>query len=157
MVLAIVSATLIEIYVHNRVAAAPVETVTVEKVVEVDITSDRIEQTKRDIVTRLSTECEYQGWHATATPHIIDSDGKGGKQVVFGPFQFVPTTVTYYYKKLYGKEITQAEAIMCAMGWDCSYELAYDIIWEVKGGLFEWTNCANKLDLVKRVEVIKSL
>lgn len=130
-----------------------------EKVVTVvDTTSaEKIEAKKTEVVTTLSTQCEYQGWNESSKPYVIEDNRRGALQVVFGPFQFVPSTVVHYKEVLYSEAITQADAIRCALDWDCSYKLAYDIIWKHKGGIFEWENCARKLDLIKTVEVLKAL
>ncbi|MDZ4228267.1 MAG: hypothetical protein U1E54_03400 [Candidatus Levybacteria bacterium] len=127
------------------------------KIIEKDNLTPKIEELKKAVVYKLTEQCEYQGWTSESKPYKIEDNKKGGLQVVFGRWQFVPSTIIHYYNVLYGKKITEMEAVMIALDEKQAYKLTYDIIWKIKGGIWEWENCANKLNLKERIEFIKEL
>lgn len=71
----------------------------------------------------------------------------GGKRNIecdsWGVMQFKLTTVMYYYDVLYGEKITEKEALLIALDDDQARALATDIIFEVEGGVWNWSAANN--------------
>lgn len=71
----------------------------------------------------------------------------GGKRHIgcdsWGVMQFKLTTVMHYYEELYGEKITQKEALLIALDDEKARALARDIIFEVEGGVWNWTAANN--------------
>lgn len=57
----------------------------------------------------------------------------------WGVMQFKLTTVMHYYSVLYGEDITQKQALQIALNDDDARALARDIIFEVEGGVWNWS------------------
>lgn len=133
---------------------------------EVDVSDTRyqakIDSLKNQVVEDLR-KCERA--HYTESDGVIIYDplvsnpSKTAKRDVpsIGTLQFKQSTVQYYYKKLYGKEITLKDSAIIALDDAKSGQLAKDIIFKEKGGYTNWKNCANSLSLSSRIETIKSL
>lgn len=71
----------------------------------------------------------------------------GGKRNIecdsWGVMQFKLTTVMHYYDVLYGKQITEKEALLIALDDDQARALASDIIFKVEGGVWNWSAANN--------------
>lgn len=71
----------------------------------------------------------------------------GGKRHIgcdsWGVMQFKLTTVMHYYDVLYGKKITEKEALTIALDDDKARALARDIIFDVEGGVWNWSAANN--------------
>jgi hypothetical protein len=117
----------------------------------IDLAPKKIAELKKDVVVRLM-RCE--GGRFSESDGIIIFDTN--KEASIGRAQFQRKTVIYYYKKLYGQDITPKEAIMIALDDAKAAKLAEDIIFEADG-LKNWLNCANKLGLAADVQVIRSI
>jgi len=74
-----------------------------------------------------------------------------------GTYQFKKSTVIYYYKILYGQEITGKEAVLIALDDDRAGELVEKIIFETDKGLDNWLNCARKVGAYEQLKIIKQL
>lgn len=61
----------------------------------------------------------------------------------WGVMQFKLTTVIYYYDVIYGKTITQKQALIIALDDNEARALASDIIFNVEGGVWNWTAANN--------------
>ena len=111
----------------------------------------KVEAMKESIVDKIQA-CESAG-HTEDEAIIIIDNG----QLSLGTFQFFRPTIQHYYKTLYNQEITMKEAAIIAFDDVKARQLAYDIIWDVEGGIWEWENCARKTNVVPEIEVIKKL
>lgn len=127
----------------------------VEVIKEIDTSVEKIEDIKQQLVEDLSTNCEVLGVPAGQQngKTIMDTNGYYSR----GKWQFQTKTVQYYYEKFYGKDITVDEAVLIAHTEDKARDLAYDIIWKEVGGVWNWQNCANKLGLAQKIEIIRQL
>lgn len=117
----------------------------------IDKFPEKIESLKDDVVNQLMS-CESAGHDEDDGIIIFDTNNKAS----IGQAQFQVKTVIYYYKKLYGKDITPKEAILIALDQDKAASLAKDIIFKADG-LGNWYNCTKKLGLDSQVAVIKKL
>ena len=75
----------------------------------------------------------------------------------FGPYNFKITTMQHYYKKFYGEDLTQHQALEYALDEELSREVAYKVIFEEVGGIWNWENSANKINAKARIEIIREL
>jgi len=84
---------------------------------------------------------------------------KGVKKILvpsFGSYQFKKSTVQFYYKELYNKDITGLEAINIALSDEKAGELASDIIFK-ENALNNWYNCTKKHNLQGKLDIINLL
>lgn len=127
----------------------------VVKEVMVDMSVEKIEDIKQQIVEDLSSKCEVLGVPEGQAngKTIMDSNGYYSR----GKWQFQTKTVQYYYDKLYGKDIAVDEAVLIAHTEEKARSLAYDIIWKEVGGVWNWENCTNKLGLAQKIEIVRQL
>lgn len=127
--------------------------------VEVDTLPGKIDGLKKDLIQRLSN-CERAGHTEDEGIIIYDDNSAGtlGKQIPsIGTLQFKKSTVQYYYKTLYKKDITPKEAVIVALDDSKAFELAQDIIFTTDKGLSNWVNCSNKLGLASEVAIINKI
>lgn len=80
----------------------------------------------------------------------------------WGEWQFKIKTVMHYTKELDGKDITQVEALVIALDKNQADKLAERIIFEVKGGVWNWSVTKGheayyneKISLVRELEAIR--
>lgn len=126
----------------------------------IDLTPQKIADLKSDLVHRLS-QCESAG-HGDDYGLITFDQNKAGTLSArntpsIGPLQFKITTLQTFYKQRTGKEISGRDAVVLALGYDTASDLASYVIFETKGGIYNWANCATKLNLVAEVEVLKRI
>lgn len=130
---------------------------------EVDVSDTRfnakIDVLKMQLVEQLMS-CESPGYKdsdglITFDPHRLDKTLKNAPSI--GRLQFKVSTVQYYQKTLYNADLTATEAIKFALDTEKAKVLARDIIFKSSNKANDWLNCANKLDLNKRIDLIKSL
>ena len=69
----------------------------------------------------------------------------------WGPLQFKITTVQHYYKTLYSEDISQKEALFIALDEEKATKLAQDIIFEVEGGIYEWSASSKHVEYYNAV------
>lgn len=126
----------------------------------VDMTPQRIAEFKADLVYRL-LKCEAAGYKEEDAIVMYDNNSRGtltGKNVwSFGQLQFKVSTIQKYVKDRTGVSISQKDAVLLALDTPKASELASWIIFETKGGIWNWKNCAESLGLPKEVEIIKKL
>lgn len=96
--------------------------------------------------------CETRDIKERDATIILDTNNK----MSIGRYQFQITTVQWYYKKLFNKEINRVEAIQIAVDEERATELARAIIFDSTGGIHNWVNCARKHNLVEKVTIIKT-
>ncbi len=115
---------------------------------------NKIERLKWGIVDELA-ECETGGIpHGQKNAFVrVDTNGYYSR----GKWQFQLKTIQYYVNKLEHRDITLDEAAYIAHHEKMARQLAYKIIWKEKGGIYNWANCARKLGLPQKIEVIRKL
>jgi multidrug efflux pump subunit AcrA (membrane-fusion protein) len=142
------------------------------KEIEVDVSdkmfAQKIDSLEKSVVKQVES-CESVGfkesdalvtYDPTNTQRAVDSNNvivdKG--QMSYGVLQFKTKTVQYYYKSLYGKTLTNLDAILVALNASSSEALAQDIMFtSPKMGLTDWTNCSNRLNLEVLIVAIKKI
>lgn len=113
----------------------------------------KVEALKDSIVDDLAAKCETRDVKEPDAAIILDSNA----QMSIGAWMFQIKTVQLYVKKFEGREIDRVEAIRIAVDHDAARALAKRIIFEEAGGIYNWRNCADRLNLVPQIEVIKKL
>lgn len=144
------------------------ETKVIEKKVVVDNSlKNKIESLKHGILEDLRT-AEVQGYEHMDAIIVFDPLKKdlescrrvGGVKLhcySFGHFNFKIETVKYYYGKFYNKTLTDKEAMDIALDNDKAYDLAYKVIFDEVGGIYNWINSGKKINAVERIELIREL
>lgn len=129
--------------------------VEVEKIKEVDTSIEKIETIKKQLVEDLALNCEVKGVPEGSRNGmtVMDSNSAYSR----GMWQFQTRTVQHYYEILYNKTLSDDEAILVAHTEDKARALAYDIIWKEVGGIWNWKNCADKLGLAQKIEIVREL
>ncbi len=125
---------------------------------------------KADVVkmirySEVNRELEQGELFYTNDPHSSISkkcNKVGGKRGIscdsWGILQFKIPTVQFYYKKLYGENLTEMEAMLVALDKNKATALAEDIIFKIEGGVWEWAGAQkNKAYLSKQIPFIRSL
>lgn len=79
------------------------------------------------------------------------------KKMSIGTYQYQKDTVIYYYKKLYGKDITPKEAVLIALDDKLAGQLTYDVIFKEPKGWANWYNTSKKHGLEGRIAAIKEI
>ena len=81
----------------------------------------------------------------------------------WGEWQFKILTVIHYMKELYGQDVSQVDALVIALDKAKADALAEKIIFEVKGGVWNWSVTKGdedyyneKITLVRELEVIRN-
>ena len=120
--------------------------------------SVKIEQLKQEVVSKIKA-CESGGMGEDFGLVTFDPDrsGKTANIPSYGLLQFKKPTVIQYVKQLRGKDLTGKEAISLALDESEATKLAYEIIFQVKGGIWNWKNCAYKTGVAKDIEIIRKL
>jgi len=129
----------------------------VEKEVILDNLTGKINEKKGELVKELR-ECESKGYVESDGLVTWDPNPKNKKVQIasFGLYQFKVSTVQFYYKKFYNKDVTGLEAIQIALSEEKSAELASEIIFR-DGALNNWYNCTKAKGLQSKLDVINSL
>jgi len=123
-----------------------------------DTLSLRIEELKTELINELVVlESDNVGDDEAL---IVYDDNKNGTlprkdKVSIGCMQFKIGTIQKYVKELRNEELTNYEATMIALNCEQSKQLSKDIIFEVKGGLWNWSVATEKMG--NKVEFIRSL
>jgi hypothetical protein len=123
-----------------------------EKEVVLDNLTVRVDQLKGEIVEDIKN-CESKGYKESDGLIVFDSNNKAS----IGTFQFQKDTIRYYYKKLYGREISGKEAIIIALDDTLARNLTKDILFSSENASDNWLNCSKKLDIENRLKLIKKL
>lgn len=129
----------------------------IEKEIILDNLTEKVNELKGTLVSEIKS-CESQGYKeedglVTFDPHPTK---KSVQIPSFGNFQFKKSTVQYYYKTLYNKDITGKEAILIALDDQKAGQLTTDIIFK-QGALSNWYNCSKKLNSQNKLDIINSL
>jgi hypothetical protein len=148
------AATLTAIIMAIAFGSAALSTTTVTAVTPevIDLTPAKIQALKDDLVTRLEHECESKGTTSDETPNVFDVNGQGS----YGLWRWQILSVVSYYKKLYGQDITNKQAILIALDDEKARALTTDVIFKA-AGIENWHNCNVKLGLRAQVDAIKFL
>lgn len=120
-------------------------------------------QSQKDIIVTSINDCERAG--RTEDDALITFDPhKTNKKVEapsLGTFQYKITTVQYYVKKLYNRDISRKEATLLALDDKRARELTEAILFnptqDTKKELGNWYNCTNKHKLKDNVNIINEL
>jgi len=146
------------IFLAVRIFFPKVEYSIVEKEIVIDNLSEKINELKGELIDTLK-KGESLGSKECNALITFDPNPNNKKVEIpsLGCYQFKVSTVIYYYKKLYNKDITRTEAIAIAIDENKAGELARDIIFKEKGGLDNWHNTAKKNDLYSKLAIIKQL
>ena len=128
--------------------------VIIEKTVKIDTAKPKIEKMKWDIVDELA-DCESGGIEEGMRNSLVVMDTNG--YYSRGKWQFQLRTIQHYMKVLDGVEISLDEATLIAHTEDKARTLAYRIIWEEVGGVWNWKNCTDRLGLAGKIEIIREL
>lgn len=139
-------------YAHNQVSFEDEITFVAQPVFAGVTMEAKFDGYKESILDKLQA-CESAG-HSDADGIIIFD---ANNEPSIGQFQFQRKTVQHYYKTLYAQDITRKEAVIIALDTEKARDLARDIIFKVKGGVFNWQNCANSTGIIPKIEVIKEL
>jgi hypothetical protein len=115
----------------------------------------KIEKMKWQIVDDLSNKCEVLGVKDENKEGIIIWDTNNKASI--GAWMFQTATVQYYSEKLRGEKLSTAEANRLALTHSEARQLAYEIIWDEVGGIYNWRNCMNKLGLKQRIETVRAI
>ena len=118
----------------------------------VDNLTPRINKIKAEALQGIK-ECESAGHNEDDGIIIFDTN----KKASIGSFQFQKATVIYYYKSLYGKEITPKEAVLIALDDEKATSLAKDILFNTNNGSKNWINCGNKINIQQTLATIKQI
>lgn len=130
---------------------------------EVDVTDVRFTRKIEDLKMKLVEDlmqCESPGYKDE--DGLITYDPQKGNTVAskipsIGKLQFKVSTVIFYQKTLYNAVLTPTDAIKLALDTDKAKILARDIMFKSKNKANDWENCANTLDLNKKIDLIKQL
>jgi len=155
--LVVILAVIAAVYVDRYITAQKIEATTnsiKEKIKYVDTTKEKIEKLKWDIVEEIAA-CETGGLDEGYKNAVVVMDSNG--YFSRGRWQFQLKTIQHYYKKFYQKDITLDEAALIAHTEDKARNLAYRIVWDEVGGVYNWANCERKLGLRSKIEVIRKL
>ncbi len=115
----------------------------------------------KDAVVDQIMSCEGAG-HSEAYGLVTYDprrDEKDPKNIPsYGLMQFKQSTVIYYSKLLYKKDVTGKDAIILALNKDQARALAKDVMFKTKAmASGDWVNCAAKFDSDKQIILIKKL
>lgn len=124
----------------------------VEREVIIDNLTAKITEMKGEILSDLK---KGESSNAPESAGIIIFDSN--KLASIGSYQFQTKTVIYYYKKFYGQEITQKDAILIALDDNKAGELASKIIFSEKDGWRNWYNTGRTYNFEKRLDTIRTL
>lgn len=119
----------------------------------------KIDALKMNLVDELM-ECESPGYKDE--DGLITYDPQKGNTVAskipsLGRLQYKAGTIVYYKKTLNNEVLTNTEAIKLAFDTEKAKILAKDIMFKSKNKANDWLNCATKLDLNRKIDIIKSL
>lgn len=137
---------MIAVLIHFNAATADVE-------IPADTLGVKVSELKEDVLNKIQN-CERAGHSEDDGIIIFDSNNKAS----IGTFQFQKATVIYYYKALYGQDITPKEAVLIALDNTKARDLARDVVFGKKAnGLSNWYNCSQKHGLEAQVNIISKL
>lgn len=148
----IIGALIVVAFSQYHIANADKEMVTVEVEKVVDTGIVKVQNVKNEIIYQLK-QCESGTKKESDALIVFDTN----KKPSLGLWQFQVGTVQYYYKTLYGKDITSKEAVSIALDETLARELVADIMFKTNNAPQEWFNCSKKLDLKLKIDLLKKL
>jgi hypothetical protein len=113
--------------------------------------SAKIERAKDKIVDSLAKDCETKGTQEPDGAIILDSNN----QMSIGAWMWQIKSIQHYVQKFEGRNITRVEAIRIAIDHEQAKALAKRVIFEEPDGVSNWANCAKKLQLYPKIEMVK--
>lgn len=113
----------------------------------------RIDMLEYEVVDSLAKECETKGVKEPDAAIILDSN----EQMSLGAWMWQIKSVQHYVKLFEDRDINRVEAIQIAIDHNKARELTRKVIFEDEKGVWNWANCAKKLDLEAQVKLIKKL
>jgi hypothetical protein len=127
----------------------------------------KIEELKNGLLDDLRT-AEIQGYEDTEVIIVFDPRLKdlkncqkiGGVRLhcySFGDYNFKIATVQHYYDKFNKETIGEKQALEIALDKNKSRDLAYKVIFNEIGGIWNWKNSAEKINAAERISFIRSL
>jgi len=157
-IFSLIALTLYGVYKLGNVTSKNVVYETQEVIVQTDTLTPKVNELKKELVEEIKS-CESQGYNEdfgllTYDPHKTN---KKVESPSIGLLQFKKSTVQYYYKTLYNKEITGKEAILIALDEELATQLASDIIFQTDKGLSDWYICTKKLNSRSKLNIINSI
>ena len=117
-----------------------------------DTMAAKVETMKWELVHNIQT---HEAAGHTEDDGIIIFDTN--KEMSIGTYQYQKKTVIYYYKSLYGKDITPKEAVLIALDDEKAEQLTYDVLFKTEKGWSNWFNASKKYDIPAKIAVIKEL
>ena len=144
---------IVEDAVEMRIAKLKAEAAIQLEARQAEYLQERIKMLQDSILHDLSIECEVKGVDEVDGIIVFDTNNKAS----IGRFQFQIATVQHYVKVFEDRNINKAEGISIAIDAEAATELARSIIFHETGGIWNWTNCANHLDLAPKITIIKEL
>lgn len=120
------------------------------------IVGNRVDALKDALVDELAAKENGDG---SALPAYVD-DNKAGSlsrkdKVSYGCMSYKISTVQSQYQTLYGKSLSNLDAVLLALDCGRAKSLAKDAIFKLPGALWNWS--AATQEMATRVEVIRSL
>lgn len=124
----------------------------------VDNLGAKVSTLKEEVITAIQ-DCERAGFEEsdgliTFDPHRTN---KRVQPASLGTYQYKVSTVQYYYKALYNKDITPKQAVLIALDDDKARDLTRDIMFTTKNGRDNWITCTNKPAVSQKLAIIKEL
>ena len=130
----------------------------VQNVAEAEqLTPEIIEKMKKDVIERLRN-AETKGHEIKDGEVFYTHDSTrtqrdacmkiGGKRPIdcdsWGALQIKIPTAQRWYSQLYGKEITEMEALTIVLDYKKASQLAIDAITKIEGSIYEWTGARSE-------------
>jgi hypothetical protein len=147
----------------------------VEKIVEETKTDERLREKIREMkdeVLDILHEGESNGKEMEDGELFYTNDPNsrmreecsriGGRRNIncdsFGPLQMKIGTIQHFNMKMYGKEITQVDALLLALDLEGAKKWTEDCFMLIEGCIWEWTSAqAHKPFLVRHIPLIREL
>jgi hypothetical protein len=117
------------------------------------LSAEKVELLKEELINDLAVKCETKGAKEPDGAIILDSNN----QMSIGSWMWQIKSVQHYVKQFEDRDITKVEAIRIAIDHDQAKALTKKVVFEVKDGIENWSNCATKLPLRPKIELLTRL
>lgn len=144
---------LFTLYLENEMLYTKIEGKTEEIHHLLETSELKVERLKDELVDSLAKDCETKGVKEPDAAIILDSNNA----MSLGSWMWQVKSVQHYVKQFEGREINRVEAIQIAIDHEKAHALTKKVIFEDEKGVWNWANCAKRLDLEAQVELIKKL
>ncbi len=115
-----------------------------------------VEQLKDEVIAKLSND---ENGDPNKVPVKMDDNNKGTlpakDKFSYGCMQYKNSTVQRHYKAIYGKDLTNLEAVLLALDCDKAKALAREAIFGKPNAVEEWTMATPPV--VMRVKIIREM